>query len=325
MTTSRLRQLLIILAVFMLGMRGAVAAFPDRPIKLIVPYAPGGITDTFARVIAEGVSKELGQPVIIDNKPGAGATVGSAIAAKAPADGYTLLLSSNANLVMGPMLYKNAGYDAKRDLRVLSIGGEIPSVILAHPQAPFNTVREFANYAKTKPGKVSYASLGNGNVLYLGTRMLESTIGTEMVEVPYKGSIPSLTALMAGEVDLYIDVTPSALPFVKSGKLKALAVPTRTRLAIFPNVPTLAEAGYPELHVASWVGISAPAGIPEDVAARLSAALDKVVETPEFRERFAGLGMTMFKAMSRDKIESFLEADRAQWAGLIQRFNVQAQ
>lgn len=325
MTNSRLRQLLIILAVFVLGMRSAVAAFPDRPIKLIVPYAPGGITDTFARLVAEGVSKELGQAVVVENKPGAGATIGSAMVAKAPADGYTLLLSTNANLVMGPMLYKNAGYDAKRDLRVLSIGGEIPSVILAHPQAPFNTVREFAAYAKAKPGKVSYASLGNGNVVYLGTRMLESFIGTEMVEVPYKGSIPSLTALMAGEVELYIDVTPSALPFVKSGKLKALAVPTRTRLAIFPNVPTLAEAGYPEMHVASWVGISAPVGITDDVATRLTAALDKVVETPEFRERFSGLGMTMFKAMSRAQIDAFLEADRAQWGGLIQRFNVQAQ
>ncbi|MBO9513254.1 MAG: tripartite tricarboxylate transporter substrate binding protein [Variovorax sp.] len=300
----------------------ASAGYPDKPIKLIVPYAPAGTTDSVARFLAEGMGRELKQPIVIENRPGASATVGTAIAARAPADGYTLLFSSNANLVLSSLLYKNLSYDVRRDLEVIGVVAEVPSVIVVNAGFPANDLKQFAEWAKANPNKTNYGSLGPGNTLYLASRMLETELGIQMTEVPYKGSSPGLAALLANDIQLMVDVTPSAIPLVKAGKLKALAVPMESRLEQLPDVPTIAEAGYKPFHASSWVGLSVPANVPPDIVATLHAAMVKVAGSPQFRQTFHPIGLVQLPPKTKAETEAYVEADRKRWGELVNRYKI---
>ncbi len=300
----------------------AFAAYPDKPIKLIVPYAPGGITDNLGRALAEGVSRELKQPIVVENKAGASAMIGTGMVANAPADGYTLLMASNGNMTVTPLVMKNLSYDPIKALRVIAIVGEIPTVAVTNLQTPATDLRSFAAYAKANDGKLNYASLGQGNVLYLTVRKLESELGIRMTEVPYKGSAPSLTALMANDVQFYVDVLPGALPFIQSGKLKALAVPGDKRIPWLPDVPTLQEAGYNKFHAASWLGWAVPAATPPDVVARLQDAIGRFAQNESFRATFTKAGVLMLPSMTPAQVDAYLKGDRERWGALIREHNI---
>ncbi len=298
------------------------AAFPDKPIKLIVPYTPGGITDNVARSLAEGLGRELKQPVIVDNKAGAGAMIGTGIVAKSPADGYTLLIATNGNLVLTPMLTKKLNYDVEKELRVIALVGEIPTVALTNTQVAINDMKGFAEYGKANPGKVNFASLGQGNVLYLSARKVESDLGITMTEVPYKGSVPALTALMSNEVQFYIDTLPSALQLVRAGKLKALGIPMDKRVQWLPDVPTLREQGLPPFHSASWLGIAIPASTPPDVVKILHEAIARHVRDDGFRNTFTNAGLLMMPPMSLEQVDAYMKADRQRWGELVRKHNI---
>ena len=298
------------------------AAYPDRPVKLIVPYAPGGITDNLARALADGVSRELKQPVVVENKAGASAMSGTGMVAHAPADGYTLLMATNGNMTVTPLVMKNLTYDPIKALRVIAIVGELPTVAVTNLQTPATDLRSFAAYAKANDGKLNYASLGQGNVLYLTVRKMESELGVRMTEVPYKGSAPSLTALMANDVQFYVDVLPGALPFIQSGKLRALAVPGDKRIPWLPDVPTLQEAGYGNFHAASWLGWAVPAATPPEVVARLQDAIGRYAQDEKFRATFTKAGVLMLPPMSPAQVSDYLKADRERWGALIRQHNI---
>lgn len=314
-------QIALSAAVFSLGV-AAQAGYPDKPIKLIVPYAPGGITDNMGRALADGIGRELKQAVIVDNKAGAGAMIGTGLAARAAADGYTLLIATNGNLVLTPLLTKKLNYDVERDLKVIAIVGEIPTVAVTNPQVPANDLRGFGEHGKANPGKLNFASLGQGNVLYLTARKIEGDLGIAMTEVPYKGSTPALTALLGNDVQFYVDVLPSALPLIQAGKLKALGVPMDKRIEWLPNVATLREQGFPAFHAASWIGLAVPAGTPPEVIATLQRAVARYTRDENFRATFTRAGVLLLPPMDTEHVDGFLKADRERWGALIRKHNI---
>lgn len=322
MKQSKIGWRLAVCASTMLWVQLASAAYPDRPIKLIVPYAPGGLTDNLSRGLAEGLQRVLKQPVVVDNRAGAGGMIGTAAAARAPADGYTLVLASTGNMVVTPMVYKKLKFDAKRELDVIGVVSEVPSVVVTNHQVPATDLRQFETYAKANPDKVNYASLGQGNALFLVTKILETSLGLQMTEVPYKGSAPALTALLGNDVQMMVDVVSASLPFIRAGKVKALAVTGKARLDVLPNVPTVAEGGYPPVLGSSWMGLAVPANTPAPIVATLEAAIQKTAEDPGFRQTFIDLGVVMLPQMSKAQIESYIDADRKRWGEIIQRHNI---
>ena len=307
------------------GLSPAMASFPERTIRIIIPYAPGGITDNFGRAMAEGMSRELKQPVIAENRPGAAAAIGTGFVARAPADGYTLVVATNGNLVTTPLFQSKLPFDARRDFKVISIAVEVPTVIVTNTVVPANDLNQFRRYATDNAGKVNYASLGQGNSLFLTAKMLETALGIRMTEVPYKGSVPAVTALMANEVQLYVDVLPGSLQLIRSGKLKALAVPSNQRLPWLPDVPTLAEAGYAPFHAASWLGLAVPADTPPEVVRILQNAARRAAAVDRFREAFTNAGVTVMPEMSDAEIERYIAADRERWATIIRQHDIKVE
>lgn len=291
-------------------------AFPERPIKLVVPYTPGGSTDQFGRALAEGMSRELKQTVVVENRPGANTMVGTQSVARAPADGYTMIMASSASMVLNPMLYKRTGYDPK-DFKVFLIGTEVPLVIVTNNQVPASGTRDFASYAKAAGGKLNYSSVGLGNPLQLATEMLKTELGIELTHVPYNGSAPALSALLANDVQLMVDVVSTSLPHIRAGKLKALAVTSRTRLEVLPNVPTMAESGYPDFHAATWFGLAVPAHTPPDVVTRLQSAASQVLGDAQFRATFAALGLVVQSPRTQAEIDRYVTTDRETWGKVI--------
>jgi len=308
--------------VFAGGAQSALAAYPDRPIKLVVPYTPGGSTDQFGRAIADGMSRQLGQTVVVENRPGAATMIGTNSVARAPADGYTMLLATNGSMVLNPMLYKKITYDPPRDFKIFSIGAEVPLVVVTNTQVPASNIREFAAYAKASGGKLNYSSVGLGNALQLATEMLKTELGIQVTHVPYNGSAPALSALLANDVQLMVDVVSTSLPHIKAGKLKALAVTGRQRLEVLPNVPTVAESGYPGFQAATWFGLAVPAQTPPDAVARLRAAADHVLKDPKFRSTFSELGLVVQPPRTQAEIDRYLGADRDNWGKVIRANNI---
>lgn len=294
----------------------AHAAYPERPIKLVVPYTPGGSTDQFGRALAEGMSRELKQPVVVENRPGANTMVGTQSVSRAQPDGYTILMGTSASMVLNPMLYKKPGYDPK-DFKVITIGIEVPLVVVTNNQVPAGNTRDFAGYAKAAGGKLNYASVGLGNPLQLATEMLKSELGIDITHVPYNGSAPALSALLANDVQLMVDVVSTSLPHIKAGKLKALAVTGRSRLDVLPNVPTVAESGYPNFHAATWFGLAVPAQTPADVVGKLQAAAARVLVDPQFRNTFGALGLVVQAPRTQAEIDRYVTADRESWGKVI--------
>lgn len=304
------------------GMQAAHAAYPDRPIKLVVPYTPGGSTDQFGRALADGMSRELRQPVVVENRPGAATMIGTSSVARAPADGYTVAFATNGSMVLNPLLYKKITYDPPRDFRIFSIGAEVPLVVVTNTQVPAGNLKEFAAYARSAGSKLNYSSVGLGNALQLATEMLKTEMGIQVTHVPYNGSAPALSALLANDVQLMVDVVSTSLPHIKAGKLKPLAVTSRSRLDVLPNVPTVAESGYPGFQAATWFGLAVPAQTPPEAVAKLQAAASRVLKDPQFRATFTGLGLVVQQPRTQAEIDRYIEADREHWGKVIRANNI---
>ena len=285
-------------------------AWPTRPIRLVVPFPPGGLIDNMARLVGSRLSQELGQPGVIDNKPGAGGNVGAAEVARAPADGYTLLMASPA-LTISPAIYKNLPYQPSQ-LAPVALLGRVPNVLLVNPASGIGKVQDLVGRAKAKPGQLNYASNGNGTSLHLSAELFKRRSETFITHVPYRGAAAAITALLSGEVDMMFDNLPSAIGQIQAGKLRALAVTTAQRSTALPDVPTLAEAGMEGFNVSAWFGVAAPAGLPAPVATRLADALQKVVQQPEVAAAMQRQGADP-AFMDAASAAAALNTDAAQW------------
>lgn len=269
----------------------SAAAFPDKAVTLVVPYPPGGATDTIGRILAKGMAARLGQPVVVDNKAGAGTAIGATAVAQAPADGYTLLISSNTTFTVTPALRPKPGYDPQKSFESIGTVGTSPLVLLAHPSVPAATVKDVIALAKSKPGKLAYGSFGSGTTSHFAGEMFKLDAGIDLLHVPYKGSAPAMTDLIAGQVQFTFDTNVAALPMLKSGRVKAIAVTSAKRSATLPDVPTVAEAGFPNYEMVPWIVIVAPRGLPEPVRRSLSKALADTVGDAAIRDSLEKAGM----------------------------------
>ena len=264
--------------------------YPVKPIHFIVPFPPGGGNDTVARAIAQQLGPDLGQPVVIDNRPGAGGSVGAELAAKSPPDGYTLFLAGVGSHAVNPNLHARLAYDPVRDFTPITLVATAPSVLVVNPAVPARTIAEFTAYARANPGKLNYASNGNGSAAQLAAAMYESMANVRMVHVPYKGIAPALTDLLSGEVQLMFGTVVALVPHIQAGKLRALAVTSRKRSALLPEVPSLAESGLPDYEAGSWYGVMAPAGTPREIVERLHGAIARALKQPDVAQRLAAEG-----------------------------------
>ena len=297
-------------ALLALPLMAGAQAWPARPIRLVVPFPPGGLVDTMARLIGPRLAQELGQPVVIDNKPGAGGNLGAAEVARATPDGYTLLMASPP-LTISPALYATLPY---RPEQIVPIGliGRVPNVLLVNPKSGINTVVELIARAKKTPGQLNYASNGNGTSLHLSAELFKTTTGTFITHIPYRGAAQAVTGLMAGEVDMMFENLPSVLGQIQGGGVKALAVTTRQRSKALPGVPTLIEAGLADFDVSAWYGVAAPAGTPAAVVGRIEQALDKLSRDPEIARTMESRGAEV-GFLGAAQMSAFMAADAIKW------------
>src|SRR5258707_3357464 len=268
----------------------AQAPFPSKPIRLIVTSPAGGANDILNRTLGAKLWESIGQPVLIDNKPGASGLVAAEMVARAPADGYTLLGATEATLVSNPLFFKKVPYDTQRDFAPVTMAVEVNYVLLVHPAVPANSVRELIALARSKPGALNYASSGNGSAFHIGMELFKRMAGVDIVHVPFKGSALSVNAMLAGEVQIMLNGTPNGVPLAKSGELRALAVAGAGRSPIAPELPTIAESGLPGYEMSGWFGTVAPAGTPAAVVAVLNREYVRALHVPEVRERLEGYG-----------------------------------
>lgn len=302
-------------ATAVLGLSAVHAAFPDKPIKLIVPFAPGGGADLIARTLAVEMSKELGQSVIVDNKPGGGTIIGSDIAAKSPPDGYTLLVSSIAHSV-NPSLTPKLPYSTEKDFTAVSMVVRSPNVLVVRADSPYKSVKDIIDAAKTKPNQLTYASPGNGTSSHLAGALFADLAKVQLQHVTYKGSAPALTDLLGGQTDILFATSGSVGPFIENGKLRALAVTSTTRSTAYPAVPTMVEAGLPGYASEGWYGLHAPAGTPAAVIEKLNAATRKAAQSEFFKSKLVHEGMVS-QTGTPAEYESFVRAEIARWSKLV--------
>jgi tripartite-type tricarboxylate transporter receptor subunit TctC len=284
--------------------------WPARPIRLVVPFPPGGLIDNMARLLGPRLAQELGQPLVIDNKPGAGGNLGAAEAARATPDGYTLLMASPP-LTISPALYTSLPYKPEQ-IAPVGLVGRVPNVLLVNPKSGVQSVADLLARVRQAPGRMNYASNGNGTSLHLSAELFKSTSSTFITHIPYRGAAAAVTGLMAGEVDLMFENLPSVLGQIQGGAVRALAVTTRARSKALPQVPTLVESGMPDFDVSAWYGLAAPAGTPAAVIERVSRALEKVAGDPEVMRAMESRGADV-GFMSAPAMGSFMAADAAKW------------
>jgi tripartite-type tricarboxylate transporter receptor subunit TctC len=269
----------------------AAEEFPSKPIRIVVPYAAGGTLDMLGRVLGQKIGDEWGQPVVVDNKPGANGIIGTEQAAKAPADGYTLVMVSAGSFAINPSLYQKLSYEPLRDFAPVTLGVNAPIMLVAHPLVPAATAAELIAYAKANPGKLSFASAGTGSAQHLAGELFKSMAGIDIVHVPYKGSAPAVTDLLGGKVALMFNVMPTVIQHVRAGKLKAIGMATPQRSALVPDVPSIAESGLPGYAAGSWYGVVAPAGTPAPVIDKLNAQMVRTLRQPDVREKLSAQGV----------------------------------
>ncbi len=313
--------LAVIAAVFILPQAVLGQAFPSKTVRILCPFPPGGGVDITARALAHELSTLLGQPVIVENRPGAGGNVAAAEVARSAPDGHTLFVTLNALHAISPHLYAKLPFDAMKDFSFITPLVSFNNVLVVSPAAPFRSVGELIELAKRQPGKLTFASSGNGTNIHLVGELFKSRAGIDMVHVPYKGSAPALTDLMGGSVTLMFDTIPSAVSHVKGGKLRALGVTGAQRSPLFPDVPTIAESGLPGYEVVSWYGLIGPAGIPAPIVGRLNAEATKAAQSAGFRGRMEPLGFDIVTA-APEKMVEMLQADSARWAAVIKAAGV---
>ena len=324
MRRVRLVALLALPAVLVGGALAATPEYPNKPIRYIVATGPGGASDLIGRTLGPPLSELLGVQIVIDNRAGAGNTVGAEIAARAPPDGYTLLSCNIASLAVGPALYKKLGYDPDRDFALLGMIVSNPNVFTVHPSLPARSIAQFVALAKANPGKLNYASAGIGTSPQLSMELFRMEAGIKIVHVPYKGVGPGLIDLMGGRVEAMTSTVPAALGAVRGNKIRALGVTSLQRDPDLPEVPTIVESGIRDFEVVSWQGLCTNAGVPQAALARLRTALAAVLEQPDTRKRLVDQGFQMH-VMPAEKAAAFVRSERAKWAKVVKAIGIEPQ
>ena len=303
--------LLVVAAPVVLGQ----AAYPTRPVRLVVPFPAGGTTDILARAAAQKLSEAWGQQVIVDNRPGAAGNIGAELVAKSAPDGYTLLMGTVGTHAINASLYAKMPYDQVKDFAPVILVAGVPNVLVVNPQLPVNTVAELIAYAKANPGKLNFASSGSGTSIHLSGELFKTMTGVQMTHVPYKGSAPALTDLMGGQVQLMFDNLPSSLAFIKAGKLRAIAVTSTTRAAALPDTPAVADT-VPGFEASSWFGILAPAGTPREIVAKINGEISKWLASPDAKEKLAAQGADVAGGTPED-FAKHIQTETAKWAKVV--------
>jgi tripartite-type tricarboxylate transporter receptor subunit TctC len=324
-----MRKLALLSVAALLGAFGPIptnaqpSAFPNRPVTLVVPVAPGGILDTVARMVAADMGKHLGQPVIVDNKPGASGNIGANHVARSPPDGYTLLVGYSMFHVGNPSMFPNLSWDPVRDFASVAMMAVSPHVVAVHPSVPAQTLQELVDLARKEPGKLNYASPGSGSVPHVGMELFKQQNTLDIMHVPYKGGGPMMQDVVGGAVQVTIATPPSLLGFVQSGRVRALAVAAKTRHPLLPNVPTTIEAGYPNFELEAWVALFAPTGTPPDVVAKITAATREALTSPAVIERARTTGMAI-RYMAPPELDATVKADLQYWSKVIRDAKITA-
>jgi len=303
---------------------GIAADYPSKPVRLVVPFPPGGTLDILARGLAPELATHLGQQIVIENRPGANGVIGYDLVARAPADGYTLLIGGGSGIAVHPALLPKLPYDPVRAFAPVSMLASFPSVLIANLSFPASSVPELIALAKATPGKLSYGSPGTGNINHLVGESFKSLAGVDLVHVPYKGAALVITDVIAGHVPIGFVLLPGALPQVRAGKLKALAVTTNQRVAAAPNLPTMAEAGIPGLDLVDWAGILVPAGTPNEVISRLNQDISKVVRSTEVRQRWIDQGLEP-RATTSDELAAAIKSDVDKWGKIVRDTGIRSE
>ena len=314
-------RLLLVLLISTLTPNFAWAqSWPQKPIRMVIPYPPGGPTGVMGRLVATKLPELLGQPVIVDNKPGASGQMGAADVAKAAPDGYTFLTNASIH-VINPHVYSKPMVDPIREFTPVALIGVVPLVMVVPPMQPAKDVKEFIAWAKANPGKVNFASASSASAQHLAGEHFKQVTGIDMQHVPYNGSGPALADLVGGHVQLMFDSLPSSMSFIRSGKLKALGASSTKRLAVLPDVPTLIEAGVPDFDLTTWYGVWAPAGTPKDIVARMNAEIVRLVVMPDMKEKLAGLGVEA-SAFTPEQFAAFNRTEYERWGRIVRAANI---
>ena len=306
-----------------LPLQAQPSTWPARPIKLVVGYAAGGATDVIARMIAVKLGEQLGQSVVVDNRSGANSNVSAEFVARAPADGYTLYVYTIANTI-NASLYDKLGYDPLKDFEPIGLIAKIPNILVINEKLPIKSVADFVQFAKESPGGITFASSGSGSSIHLSGEMFKMVAKLNMLHVPYRGSAPAMNDLLGGQVQSMFDNTPSALPHVRGGRLRAIAITSAQRSPLLPDVPTMAESGFPGFEVQSWFGLAAPAGTPRPVVDRLNAELVKVLNNPDMRQRLLNLAATPAPG-TPEQMRSFTAAEVKRWYDVVKLSGAKAE
>ncbi len=296
--------------------------YPSQPVRIVVPYAPGGFNDTIARVVGRKLQDALGQPFVTDNRPGGGTVLGLSLAAKSAPDGYTLVVVGFPT-VANQFLIRKLPYDTQRDFTPVALGAHSPNLLVVRADSPIKSVKDFIAAAKEKPGKMNYATAGNGTSNHLTMEYFKSLAGIDLVQVPYKGSAPMVTDLIGGQVDIMFDNAPHVMPHVKAGRLRALAITSDKRSPLLPDVPTVAELGYPGFAVSVWYGFAAPAGTPPEIVQKLNREINKALQAEDVKKTFTEAGVETLGG-STAQFDSFFKSESARWGKVIRQANISA-
>ncbi|HUQ76377.1 MAG TPA: tripartite tricarboxylate transporter substrate binding protein [Burkholderiales bacterium] len=318
-----MRILRVVVAALVAAIAGTASAqgYPNKPVRMIVGFPPGGGTDIVARVIGQKLSEWWGQAVAVENRPGATGTIGADAVAKSSPDGYTLIMGHVNSHGIAPNLFAKLSYDPIKDFAAVSYVGYVPNVLAVHPSVPAKSVKELIALAKSKPGELNYASSGNGSTQHLAGEMFKQLTGVDIVHVPYKGSGDAIKDLLGGVVAMNFDTMPPVLPHIQSGKLRGLAISTPRRLSQLPDVPTFDEEGIKGFDVTNWYGVMAPGGTPREIVAKLNADINKAMQVPEVRTRLEAVG-TQLNEQSASQFEAFMKAEVAKYAKLVKSANI---
>lgn len=323
MTLDRRHLLKAVAAAFAVAAFSAQAqGYPERPIRLVVPFPPGGPTDVLARIVATRLGEKLGQPIVVDNKAGASGMIGANSVAKAAPDGYTLLVNASIH-VINPSLYPTQPYDAIADFTAITNVADVPLVLAVNPKVPARSVSELVALSKSAKSALAFASAGNATSQHLAGEAFKIAAGVDLLHVPYKGSAPALTDLVSGQVQLMFDSLPSSMPFLRSGAIRPIAVTSARRSPSLPEVPTLAEAGYPGFNMSTWYGVWAPAGTPSAIVQRLSSEIGAIVRMPEVRAQLTKLGAEPV-GNTPDEFAAFAKSELGKWAAIVKKSGAKA-
>jgi tripartite-type tricarboxylate transporter receptor subunit TctC len=299
-----------------LNLHAAAQEYPVKPVRLVVPFTPGGTTDILGRLVAQKLSESIGRQVIVDNRPGAGGTIGSDIVAKSPADGYTLIMGHIGTFGVNPTLYPKLPYDAVKDFQPITLFAMITNLLSVNPSLPVKSVKELVALARARPGQLNYGSGGNGSAAHLATEYFKLLSKTDIVHIPYKGTAPAITDLLAGNTSMILTGVPAQLPHIKSGRLRALGVASAKRQPLFPELPTIMEGGVKGYEATQWYGVLAPAGTPRPIVDRLNAALVKALQSADVKERLASEAGEPV-GNSPEEFHAFIQKEIARWAPVI--------